>query len=117
MKGQNNLFKRDIRGLKVVDKPLARMNRYYVSNEGSELIKKLPPLEKNYMVATDKFPDNQMNIFDIVDDVRVEPEDRESNIEAGWKCTLFNKYNEDKYDINYNYYVLECEKIINLFKN
>ena len=117
MKGKNKLFKRDIKDFEIVDEPLARMNRYYVSNNGSELIKKLPPLDKNYLTETDKQPSNQINIFDIVEDVRVEPKDRETNIEAGWKCTLFNKYEEkDNYDINYNYYIEECNKIINIFK-
>jgi len=117
MKGQNELFKRYIKDFKVVDEPLARMNRYYVSNQGYELIKKLPPLEKNYLTETDKASSNQMNIFDIIEDVKIEPKDRETNIEAGWKCTLFNKYEEkNNYDINYNYYIEECNKIINIFK-
>tara|TARA_R110002124_G_scaffold281430_1_gene455645 strand:+ start:3763 stop:5322 length:1560 start_codon:yes stop_codon:yes gene_type:complete len=121
MKGQNNLFKRDIKGLNIIDEPLARMNRYYVSNDGYELIKKLPPLEKNKLTETDKFKikyPNQLNIFDVIkDDITIEAKDRESNIEAGSKCTLFNKY-EDKedYNINYNYYINECYKIINQFK-
>src|SRR5690606_29941470 len=117
MKGQNELFKRDIVDFKVVDEPLARMNRYYVSNNGSELIKKLPPLDKNYIPDTAKAPINQMNIFDVIDDeTLVDPKDRETNIEAGWKCTLFNKYYDGKYDINYKYYIEECNKIINIFK-
>lgn len=117
MKGQNELFKREIKDFKVVDEPLARMNRYYVSNQGYELIKKLPPLEKNYLTETDKASSNQMNIFDIIEDVKIEPKDRETNIEAGWKCTLFNKYiDKDDYNINYNYYIDECMKIINIFK-
>ena len=93
------------------------MNRYYVANIGVELIKKLPPLEKNYLTETDKAPINQMNIFDIVADVRIEPSARDTNIEAGWKCTLFNKFEKkDDYNINYNYYIEECNKIINIFK-
>jgi hypothetical protein len=103
MKGQNELFKRTIEGYKIVDEPLARMNRYYVSKKGYELIKKLPPLDKNKLTHTDKSPKNQLNIFDFVEDVQVEPKYRETNIEAGWKCTLFNKY-EDKKDYNINYY-------------
>ena len=121
MKGQNQLFQREIKGLDIIDTELARMNRYYVSNEGIELIKKLPPLEKNYFTETDKYKDkvdnNQLNIFDIIDDVKIEPSNREENLEAGWKCTLFNKYEEkDVYNINYNYYIDECNKIINIFK-
>lgn len=121
MKGYNQLFQREIKGLDIIDTELAKMNRYYVSNEGVELIKKLPPLEKNYLTETDKYKNkvdnSQLNIFDIIDDVKIEPSDREENLEAGWKCTLFNKYEEkNNYDINYNYYIDECNKIINIFK-
>jgi hypothetical protein len=103
------------------DVPLARMNRYYVSNDGVELIKKLPPLEKNKITDTDKHKElnpNQVNMFDFIeDDVIVEAKDRETNIEAGYKCTLFNKFEKkDDYNINYDYYINECNKIINIFK-
>lgn len=121
MKGSNKLYSRNIVDNTVVDESLNKMNRYYVSNNGCELIKKLQPLEKNYLTETEKHNlktgSNQLDIFSIVEDVRVEPEDRESNLEAGWKCTLFNKYKEsDNYDINYDYYIKECNKIINNIK-
>ena len=121
MKGSNKLYSRSIISNNIVDKSLNKMNRYYVSNNGCELIKKLPPLEKNYLTETEKHNlktgDIQLDIFSIIEDVRVEPEDRESNLEAGWKCTLFNKYEEsDNYDINYDYYIKECNKIINNIK-
>ena len=121
MKGSNKLYSRNIIDNAVVDESLNKMNRYYVSNNGCELIKKLPPLEKNYLTETEKHNiktgNNQLDIFNFVKDVRVEPEDRESNLEAGWKCTLFNKYKEsDNYDINYDYYIKECNKIINNIK-
>lgn len=116
MKGQNRLFKRYIRDFQIIDEPLSKMNRYYVSNQGYELIKKLPPLVKNYLTDTDKEPSNQLNIFNEIEDVKINPKDRETNIEAGWKCTLFNKYYDGKYDINYQYYIEECNKIINIFK-
>lgn len=121
MKGKvDKLYAREISNKGIKDTELARMNRYYVSNNGVELIKKLPPLPKNKITETDKHKEkhpNQMNIFDIVEDVLVDAVDRETSIEAGYKCTLFNKY-EDKYDydINYDYYINECNKIINIFK-
>lgn len=121
MKGSNKVYSRSIIDNAVVDESLNKMNRYYVSNNGCELIKKLPPLEKNYLTETEKHNlktgDIQLDIFSVIEDVRVEPEDRESNLEAGWKCTLFNKYEEsDNYDINYDYYIKECNKIINNIK-
>lgn len=118
MKGKNILLQRTVKGVEIEDKDLNKMNRYYVSNEGVELIKKLPPLDTNYLTETDKHrakvDSSQMNIFDILEDVKIDPSDRESNIEAGWLCTLFNKYQKsDNYDINYDYYINECYKIIN----
>lgn len=117
MKGDNKLFKRSIQDFKVVDEPIGKINRYFISNNGYELIKKLPPLEKNSLTATDKhkikIDNNQMNIFDIIDDVSIDPSNREENLEAGWKCELFNVYKEKKYDINFEYYINECNKIIN----
>jgi hypothetical protein len=59
-----------------------------------------------------------MNIFDLIDDVKVDIE-RESNIEAGYKVTIFNKYvkkDMNEYKINYDYYINECYKIINVIK-
>lgn len=118
MKGKNVLYERKIKGVKVIDTKLGKVNRYYVSKEGSQLIKILPPLEKAYKTATDKFKEkspNQMDIFDVIEDnILVKPKDRETNIEAGWKCTLFNKFEKkDDYGISYNYYINEVNKLIN----
>lgn len=122
MTGKNKLYKRTVKGVKTTDDKLYKVTRYYVSKEGSELIKKLPPLEKNYLTKTDKIKQlspNQTDIFDIIEDVQVEPKERETNIEAGYLCTVFNKYVDKKeidYNINYNYYIKECYKIINKIK-
>ena len=117
MKGGNKLYKRSIQGFKIIDESIGKINRYFISNNGYELIKKLPPLEKNSLTATDKhkikIDNDQMNIFDIIDDVSIDPSDREENLESGWKCELFNVYNEKEYDINFEYYINECNKIIN----
>ncbi len=58
-----------------------------------------------------------MNIFDIIEDVKIEPGDREENLEAGWKCKLFNIYKEEEYNINFEYYINECYKTINIIEN
>ena len=113
MKGKNKLFARTTNSNSVNDLQLGRVTRYYVSNDGVELIKKLPPSESNYLTETDKHPENQMNMFDIIEDVKVDPKDRETSIEAGWKSTVFNKYIDDDYDLNYSYYINEVNKIIN----
>ena len=113
------LHKRFIKGTKVIDTELGKVNRYFVSNVGCSLIKILPPLNKNYLTHTDKESDGQLNIFNFIEDVRVEPKDREENIESGHKCILFNEHfdnNIDDYDINYNYYINETYKLINSMK-
>lgn len=121
MKGDNKLYSRTIENFKIVDEEIGKINRYYITNNGVELIKKLPPLEKNGLTATDKYKakvdQNQMNIFDIIEDIKIEPSDREENLEAGWKCQLFNIYKEEVYDINYEYYINECQKTINIIEN
>ena len=119
MKGKNRLYERVIEGTIITDNKLGRVNRYYVSKTGNQLIKILPPLEKNYITQTDKFKEkhpNQMNIFDVIEDeILVDPKNRETNIEAGWKCTLFNKYKKlEDYNISYNYYISEINKLIDL---
>jgi hypothetical protein len=120
MKGQNTLVQRYWKGYDLMEDPLSKMNRYYISNIGVELIKKLPPLEKHFLTETDKyklkFDNQQLNIFDFIDDVKVDAENRDENLEAGYKCTLFNKYKEYDYDLNYDYYINECYSIINKLK-
>lgn len=119
MKGGNVLHERITNGVNVTDTPLGKVNRYYVSRTGSQLIKILPPLEKSYKTETDKFKEkhpNQLNIFDFIEDeILVDPKDRETNLEAGWNCTLFNKFIEkEDYNLSYNYYIEEINKLINL---
>ena len=122
MKGKKDkLYARTITSNAIIDEPLAKMNRYYVSNDGVELVKIMPPLEKAYITNTDKHRQtvpNQINIFDIIEDVTVDPKDRESLIEVGYLCTIYNKHEPDaNYDINYDYYINECNKIINAIES
>ena len=119
MTGKNKLYERETIGVKITNHKLGKVNRYYVSKTGNQLIKVLPPLEKNFITKTDKFKSthpNQLDMFDFIEDTTlVDPKNRETNIEAGWKCTLFNKYKElEDYNISYNYYISEVNKLINL---
>src|SRR5690606_36947150 len=59
--------------------PLQKINRFYISNEGINILKRLPKLEKKTAMM-------QIDIFGNVDDGT-----RESEIEAGWQSTIFNK--------------------------
>lgn len=120
MKGSNELISRQWISNICEEKNLSKMTRYYVSNNGVDLIKRLPPLEKNFLTETDKYKiktnQEQINIFDFIDDVKIDPINREENLESGHKCTVFNQYIDDDYDLNYNYYINECNKIINALK-
>lgn len=82
--------------------------RYYVSNKGRKLIKKLPPLEGKESIY-------QGTLFD-----GVFIQDRTSEIESKSLVTYFNKYFQkvdfNDYDVNYNYYINELEKIIKPIK-
>jgi hypothetical protein len=120
MKGSNKLIQRYWSAHDLLEKPLSKMNRYFISNIGVDLVKKLEPLAKNYLTSTEKHQmkvdANQISIFDIIEDVKIDPSPREENLESGYKCTLFNKYNVSNYDLNYDYYINECNKIINVLK-
>jgi hypothetical protein len=100
------------------DTPLAGMNRYYVSNNGYELIKKLPPLKINKSAYALRYNKKYPNENIDFNKITIESIPRESNIEAGQLCTIFNKYqNKENYDINFDYYINECNKIVNIFNN
>lgn len=119
MTGKNKLYERIINGANITDNLLGKVNRYYVSKTGNQLVKILPPLDKAYITKTEKFKQthpNQLDLFDFIDDnTLIKPKNRETNIEAGWKCTLFNKYIEkDDYNLSFNYYLEEVKKLIKL---
>lgn len=127
MKKDNKLYARELVDFQYVDTELSKTNRYIVAKQGVELIKQLPPLAKSYLTETEKYKEtidaSQMDIFDIItDDVKIEPEDRESNLEVGYKCqilnTLDNEYDQSIIDnIDKQYYIAECYKIIDKINN
>jgi len=113
------LNERITKGSEQTNIELGKVNRYYVSKTGNQLIKIAKPLEKQYKTNTDKFKENhpnQLNIFDEkIEDVLVEPKDREFEIEAGKKTTLFNKFEiKEDYNLSYNYYIEEINKLIKI---
>lgn len=68
---------------KIINQKLDRTTRYYISNTGGVLIKQFS-------------------------------EDRESGVNVGYTVTLFNKFIEKPfkdYNINYNFYITEANKI------
>lgn len=104
-----------------IDNKLQKNNRYYISNSGIDIIKVLKPLEgKDKLTKYRQENPLQLDLFHFVEDVKIEKE-RETFIEANYKCKLFNKYYKahyfNDYDINYDYYINECYKIINIIEN
>lgn len=90
--------------------PVQKTNRYFVSNDGVRLRKILPP-DENKKDALELEPANQLNIFDIVEDVKINKY-RVSYIEAGHNVTMFNRAFDGPYDLNFEYYLKECNKIL-----
>lgn len=99
--GNNKLISLDVKSQ--IEIPLQKINRYYISNNGINLIKRLPKLET-------KTANMQLDIFGNIDDGT-----REQEVEAGWLSTIYNKHinkNINDYNINYNYYIDKCNKIL-----
>lgn len=104
--GKNRLIAIDVK--KQQETILQKINRYYISTDGINLIKKLPKLEKSK-------PKKQLDIFGNISD-----DSREQEVEAGWLSTIYNKHEEKDikdYNIDYRYYIQSCERIINQIIN
>lgn len=100
--GQNKLYA--FNKQEQTDIQLQKINRYYISNSGINLIKRLPKLEHKKALM-------QIDIFGNIDDGT-----REAEIEAGWLSTVFNKFEVKDYDVCYKYYIDGCYRIINQIK-
>lgn len=109
-------WKYDKQGVKTIT-PMHKITRYLISNNGGQLMKVMPPIKTVADTETEKFRKThpqQSNMFDFIEDVLVIP-DRESNVEAGYLTTIHNKITSTDikdYDINYDYYINECNKVI-----
>ena len=82
---KSNAYFKYLENGEIVNKKLDRTTRYYISNSGGSIIKQ----------------------FD---------ESRFSGVNVGYSATLFNVYEEKsikEYDINYNFYITEANKIKN----
>ena len=83
---------------------LQKVNRYYISTDGTNLLKRLKPLEG-------KKGTKQLDIFGVINDGT-----RQSEVEAGWLTTIYNKHIENNeikdYNIDYSFYINKANKII-----
>lgn len=104
--GTNRLI--HLEPIKGTEIKLQKINRYYVSTNGWHLLKRLKPLENKKITR-------QLDIFGVENDGT-----RESEIEAGWLTTIYNKHIKkdiSSYNINYKYYIDCCQKIIDKIEN
>ena len=79
---------------------LPKTLRYYVSNQGGILVKVMPPLDKKIKEA------------ELTNTI---VKDREISIQKNYKIIIFNKFIKKEiidYNINYDFYISKCQKII-----
>src|SRR3990167_1004130 len=89
------------------EEELQKVNRFYISNNGKNLLKRLPKLEN-------KTQSNQIDIFGNIDTGI-----REQEVEASWLSTIYNSHIcklIKEYDICYDYYIKRTNKILNQLK-
>lgn len=102
--------------------------RYYVSTEGQELVKVMPPLTEtetkqvwvNHELLDEVVISSKGDIakyskkgYVLDREVDVKCEDRRFNIEAGWKCKVTNDIKNFDWDIDYQYYIDRVWKLVN----
>ena len=119
---------------------LQNITRYYVSNKGSKLVKTMKPLKrrgvnvdlilptwkvskkhmgglnKNLKVKTEHEYNNAIKLGYRTKDggTYTHTGVRESGVDKDWLITPVNSLTSDlHYDINYNYYINEAEKLVN----
>lgn len=108
-----------------VDQPLQNICRYYVSEDGGELVKIMPPVsetkpankyvddEGNEYFATTKAENTKYaKKYTFVEEVEVPQPERRIGIETGWKCKPCNDINDYSGNINYDYYIQEAMKLV-----
>ena len=88
-KGRPKMIVRSVKNGKIIEQVLQKTNRYYISNKGSHFIKR----------------------YDDGSESQVEAHPQRGK---GYKVKIFNDYKKlDDYDIDYNYYIREANKIVN----
>lgn len=106
----------------IKESSLQKVNRYIVANSNKKLIKILDPIltEEGYNKQDKLFKyrkenPQQLDLFHFVEDVSIN-KNRESEVEAGYNTIVLNKIestNPKDYDLNYQYYITQCYKLIN----
>lgn len=118
-----------------VDNPLQNICRYYISKNGGELVKIMPPVNETRTVRIyvdeegveykaynktdiqkyEKIPKTSRGKrYAFVREVEEKCEDRRIGINTDWKVTPCNDIKDYKGDIDYDYYVQEVKKLVDL---
>lgn len=98
-KGKNRVVSYDSKSGEEFD--LQKVNRYYVSTQGVNLLKKMPALPYNRVTK-------QYYLWE-----ECNSGVREAELEASWLSTVFNTYQKkEDYGINFEYYILQVKNII-----
>ncbi len=110
-----------------VDHQTQNICRYYVSKNGGDLVKVMPPLSefKEEQVWVNHQTMDEVTISSKTDIAKYEKKgytfshtvntpsaDRRFFIEAGWKCKVVNDISHFNWDIDYDYYVERAWKLI-----
>jgi hypothetical protein len=109
------------------DNQVQNICRYYMSTNGEEMIKVMPPLEPtkieqvwenvelmDEVVISSKSDISKYNKkgYTYLRDIVIDCPPRRFNIESGWKVKVTNDINNFEWDINYDYYVQRTWKLI-----
>jgi hypothetical protein len=111
-----------------VDHQTQNICRYYVSTDGGDLVKVMPPLQEfveeqvwvNDETMEEVVISSKTDIakyskkgYTYSHSVQTKSDDRRFFIEAGWKCKVANDMDSFAWDVDYNYYVERTWKLIN----
>lgn len=83
---------------------LSKTTRYYISNKGYNIVK----IDPNIKCGNRDYRNLTKSGF------------KETGVNVGFVATNFNKFVDlpfDEYDINYKFYIIECNKIINAIED
>lgn len=104
--------------------------RYYISDEGQQLVKIMPPIEKYKMMKTyvddqgeNHYPKNKTEEnkcikagYNFIGETNVEQPERRFRINNGYNVQICNDIKMYNGNINYQYYMDEAMKLISLCK-
>ena len=110
-----------------VDHQTQNICRYYISKNGMDLVKVMPPVNEtkeeqvwvNHELMDEVTISSKTDIakyqkkgYNLSHTVKTPCEDRRFAVEAGWKCKVCNDIKQFEWDIDYDYYIERTWKLI-----